>query len=106
MARLRVSWRTSLTAPQQARNPQPESIARSPYESPVWAHQRDIGHTPPAVTASAARLDMGRSALVGDQRSDPACGGTARARPPFQPPETPCWWRECLRADVDRLLAK
>src|SRR3954468_12070562 len=31
MARLRVSWRTSLTAPQQARNPQSESIARNPY---------------------------------------------------------------------------
>src|SRR3954454_12887834 len=34
MARLRVSWRTSLTAPQQARNPQSESIARNPYDRP------------------------------------------------------------------------
>src|SRR4051795_43195 len=32
MARLRASWRTSLTAPQQPRNPQPESIARNPYD--------------------------------------------------------------------------
>src|SRR3954471_21821301 len=34
MARLRDPWRTSLTAPQQPRNPQPESIARNPYQSP------------------------------------------------------------------------
>src|SRR5215207_7037363 len=33
MARLRDSWRTSLSAPQQPRNPQPESIARSPYHT-------------------------------------------------------------------------
>src|SRR4051795_8991439 len=33
MARLRDSWRTSLTAPQQPRNPQPESIARNPYDT-------------------------------------------------------------------------
>src|SRR5215207_1683751 len=31
MARLRDSWRTSLPAPQQPRNPQPEAIARKPY---------------------------------------------------------------------------
>src|SRR3954469_5281727 len=31
MARLRDSWRTSLPACQQPRNPQPESIARNPY---------------------------------------------------------------------------
>src|SRR4051812_13821512 len=31
MVRLRVSRRTSLCAPQQPRNPQPESIARNPY---------------------------------------------------------------------------
>src|SRR3954465_2883091 len=33
MARLRASWRTSLPVVQQPRNPQSESIARSPYEA-------------------------------------------------------------------------
>src|SRR3954470_24265382 len=32
MARLRASWRTSLPVVQQPRNPQSESIARSPYD--------------------------------------------------------------------------
>src|SRR4051812_48518085 len=36
MARLRASWRTSLPVVQQPRNPQSESIARSPYH----AHRR------------------------------------------------------------------
>src|SRR4051812_30952698 len=36
MARLRASWRTSLPVVQQPRNPQSESIARSPYESVVF----------------------------------------------------------------------
>src|SRR4051794_19709019 len=34
MARLRASWRTSLPVVQQPRNPQSESIARSPYHTP------------------------------------------------------------------------
>src|SRR4051794_27395942 len=34
MARLRASWRTSLPVVQQPRNPQSESIARSPYDCP------------------------------------------------------------------------
>src|SRR5689334_21139396 len=33
MARLRDSWCTSLTAPQQPRNPERASIARDPYET-------------------------------------------------------------------------
>ena len=33
MARLHNSWRTSLPAAQQPRNPQSESIARSPYDA-------------------------------------------------------------------------
>src|SRR4051794_24750856 len=33
MARLRASWRTSLPVVQQPRNPQSESIARTPYET-------------------------------------------------------------------------
>src|SRR3954447_16103333 len=32
MARLRASWRTSLPVVQQPRNPQSESIARTPYD--------------------------------------------------------------------------
>src|SRR3954451_6417400 len=32
MARLRASWRTSLPVVQQPRNPQSESIARTPYK--------------------------------------------------------------------------
>src|SRR4051812_7365982 len=40
MARLRASWRTSLPVVQQPRNPQSESIARSPYNSPVEAISR------------------------------------------------------------------
>src|SRR3954462_10134324 len=35
MARLRASWRTSLPVVQQPRNPQSESIARTPYDSLV-----------------------------------------------------------------------
>src|SRR5215218_2662292 len=35
MARLRDSWRTSLPASQQPRNPQSESIARTPYQKRV-----------------------------------------------------------------------
>src|SRR3954454_17408979 len=35
MARLRASWRTSVPVVQQPRNPQSESIARSPYNGPL-----------------------------------------------------------------------
>src|SRR3954451_24114988 len=37
MARLRASWRTSLPVVQQPRNPQSESIARSPYQTDNFA---------------------------------------------------------------------
>ena len=70
--------------------------------------RQDLGRTPPAgstVTASAARLNMGRSTLVGDHRSDPAWGGTARETAPSAT-ETPCHGREGLRSYVDHLLAK
>src|SRR4051812_9223705 len=40
MARLRASWRTSLPVVQQPRNPQSESIARSPYDTPYMEHAR------------------------------------------------------------------
>src|SRR4051794_36624822 len=48
MARLRASWRTSLPVVQQPRNPQSESIARSPYEASgttasIWKHQSGSG---------------------------------------------------------------
>src|SRR5688500_11513522 len=35
MARLRDSWPTSLPVAQQPRKPQPESIARTPYHTPL-----------------------------------------------------------------------
>src|SRR4051794_28592223 len=48
MARLRASWRTSLPVVQQPRNPQSESIARSPYEARFAAYvealTEAIGH--------------------------------------------------------------
>src|SRR3954462_2732374 len=40
MLRLRDSWRTSLPASQQPRNPPPESIARNPYHSSPSAGPR------------------------------------------------------------------
>src|SRR3954471_15695625 len=41
MARLRASWRTSLPVVQQPRNPQSESIARTPYyPSGIWGTYR------------------------------------------------------------------
>src|SRR4051794_20508942 len=50
MARLRASGRTSLPVVQQPRNPQSESIARSPYDlcnarpgSPCWVKVLDLG---------------------------------------------------------------
>src|SRR4051812_12523016 len=39
MARLRASWRTSLPVVQQPRNPQSESIARTPYNTPTLARR-------------------------------------------------------------------
>src|SRR3954464_6018514 len=41
MARLRASWRTSLPVVQQPRNPQSESIARSPYDSSLSGDEGD-----------------------------------------------------------------
>src|SRR3954452_15122163 len=52
MARLRASWRTSLPVVQQPRNPQSESIARSPYE--VWVRVAD-GRRPLPLDAPALR---------------------------------------------------
>src|SRR3954449_7440665 len=49
MARLRASWRTSLPVVQQPRNPQSESIARTPYQtSPEERRSRrtTTGHRP------------------------------------------------------------
>src|SRR3954469_26069850 len=62
MARLRASWRTSLPVVQQPRNPQSESIARSPYHScPSDAPVRD----------EAARFEPGEWPI----------GGRAHQRP-------------------------
>src|SRR3954467_15764019 len=50
MARLRASWRTSLPVVQQPRNPQSESMARSPYETVRLPKGQD---------AAACWFDMG-----------------------------------------------
>src|SRR4051812_16881446 len=54
MARLRASWRTSLPVVQQPRNPQSESIARSPYETDP-SHLAELG---------SPRLGCSRDTLV------------------------------------------
>src|SRR4051794_7349720 len=46
MARLRDSWRTSLPVAQQPRNPQSESIARTPYDSNDYSVPTAYGHRP------------------------------------------------------------
>src|SRR3954469_8374390 len=46
MARLRASWRTSLPVAQQPRNPQSESIARTPYHTAEVAGYVVEGHVP------------------------------------------------------------
>src|SRR3954469_7434512 len=45
MARLRASWRTSLPVVQQPRNPQSESIARTPYQTLNFRAPVRIGDT-------------------------------------------------------------
>src|SRR3954451_23927110 len=61
MARLRASWRTSLPVVQQPRNPQSESIARTPYQSSAHLTsatkpQGQHGWVAPALLGSAAAL--------------------------------------------------
>src|SRR5215204_5652400 len=71
MARLRDSWRTSLPVAQQPRNPQPESIAQSPYDTcfcgprlgseagvqdETMPNPADVEPTPDDLLASAIRV--------------------------------------------------
>src|SRR3954454_13161133 len=67
MARLRASWRTSLPVVQQPRNPQSESIARSPYHS--WAGYRALPSSPFETLALSSAAE-----LVGVAR--PRCAGS------------------------------
>src|SRR4051812_5018301 len=60
MARLRASWRTSLPVAQQPRNPQSESIARTPYDEALYPAR------PPA--AAAAVAGVGQSGWPQDTR--------------------------------------
>src|SRR4051812_41303232 len=55
MARLRASWRTSLPVVQQPRNPQSESIARTPYEA-VNKATDEAARTARTVTDEAGRV--------------------------------------------------
>src|SRR3954462_2408361 len=50
MACLRASWRTSLPVAQQPRNPQPESIARNPYDIGLHTVRPQPARQPEAVT--------------------------------------------------------
>src|SRR3954454_1385983 len=67
MARLRASWRTSLPVVQQPRNPQSESIARSPYHS--WAGYRALPSSRFETLALSSAAE-----LVGVAR--PRCAGS------------------------------
>src|SRR4051794_25652990 len=64
MARLRASWRTSLPVVQQPRNPQSESIARTPYYSgrPRRAGRfhvmAELGHSALPTSASICEADQ------------------------------------------------
>jgi transposase len=54
MLRLRDSWRTSLPASQQPRNPQPDSIARNRYQT-IWLLAKGHEIAEVAATVSFAR---------------------------------------------------
>src|SRR3954447_1039724 len=57
MAPLRASWRTSLPVVQQPRNPQSESIARTPY------HRGNFAYTNPWVHMRVAHLALAAGLL-------------------------------------------
>src|SRR4051812_40991719 len=74
MAGLRDSWRTSLRAAQQPWNPQPESIARTPYD--IF---RD-GKVPAALGANPLAATP-----VDPARRDALMAGLAEALETFKP---------------------
>src|SRR5829696_7232265 len=91
MARLRDSWRTSLPASQQPRNPQSESIARTPYEPPAT---RAPGQ--PGWRATWPRSDAARGwpkACAADPGAG-SCpwGGMSRSAAPVSSSARPLAW--------------
>src|SRR3954447_3546098 len=68
MARLRASWRTSLPVVQQPRNPQSESIARSPYETSFKADVIRGRVTMTTETAASGGVGLGRGGRMSRQR--------------------------------------
>src|SRR3954467_10811850 len=86
MARLRASWRTSLPVVQQPRNPQSESIARTPY-------QRSSLPGRPALS----QLELGAGEWAGgdpagtDPVGEPAGHGPVAGRGSPWPPAHQCW---------------
>src|SRR3954452_5539158 len=65
MAALRASWRTSLSAPQQPWNPQPESSARNPYYTWTKSVLQQRGLVKKAAKRSAHRKKRARRPLPG-----------------------------------------
>src|SRR4051812_12825461 len=78
MARLRASWRTSLPVVQQPRNPQSESIARTPYDPAaiLLVRGRSLDH----------RTHPGLAPLVGQQGANQSLAvDPIGLRPPTPP---------------------
>src|SRR5829696_5029439 len=77
MARLRDSRRTSLSAPQQPRNPQPEAIARSPYQPmflALWTHSQLLSPQPcGSLVESVCHQLVQAACLVGIEPLRAAC---------------------------------
>src|SRR3954469_8168967 len=102
MARLRASWRTSLPVVQQPRNPQSESIARSPCDRLISLAARH----PDWVAGYVDEVWWSRLA----QPAMHAWGETlrlhakARAKDDRQPKALACYG--LLRTDQDRVLLR
>src|SRR3954452_16664805 len=63
MLRLRDSWRTSLPASQQPRNPPPESIARNPYDEALGPYDDQIAFMRDAGALAESLLSEGYAAM-------------------------------------------
>src|SRR3954453_19131581 len=78
MAHLRASWRTSLPVVQQPRNPQSESMARSPYQTGLCDSHAAVRSTPPEFAhrprAAARRSEAAHSGAPGRD----GCGAVGR----------------------------
>src|SRR4051794_31361753 len=71
MARLRASWRTSLPGVQQPRNPQSESISRSPYQDLLQADSDLLQHS----AAAGPRYHVGARPRAGRRERTRDVGG-------------------------------